>query len=307
MKRDFQKIIWAADPLEDRFLTTQSLKVLRDLSQRTKASIEPVYVLSDGLLNLALPKSDLTREFKPASERALARLVARGKIATVGKPTVLVSAPSSRGSAAEALDRYARNQNADVILVNSHGRSGLKRALLGSFAETLMLHSKTPVLIAGPNTRRLAKLDSILFPTDFSKASKRAFAKVQQLARRLGASVTIMNVVVDPIEPFVQSGAALLAGGFVSTPGIVKEIYARNKKTGEQWAAEARANGIDARAVFDVDSSSVILSILHYAGRKRFGMIAMASESGAVSAALLGSVGRGVAREAPCPVWFLRA
>ena len=74
-----------------------------------------------------------------------------------------------------------------------------------------------------------------------------------------------------------------------------------------KWAAEAQKKGLVADTAFDIDSSSVIFSILEYARKKKPGMIAMASESGAVSAALLGSVGRGVAREAPCPVWFLRS
>ncbi|MBI3556290.1 MAG: universal stress protein [Deltaproteobacteria bacterium] len=260
--KSFQKIIWAADPLEDKELRSQSIHVLRDLSKRTGARIEPVYVLSDGLLSLSVPKSELLREFKPASERALKNLAKQSRVSKLEPSTVLVSAPSSRGSAAEALDRYARSKNADLILVNSHGRHGVKRAVMGSFAETLTLHARTPVLITGPKTQAVSKLDHILFPTDFSLASRKAFVKVQELAEKLGARITIFYVVLNPIEPFVQSGAALLGGGFVTTRGYVKQVYDRQKKLAAHWAAEAQNKGLEADSAFDVDSCSVILSIL---------------------------------------------
>ncbi|MEW6057346.1 MAG: universal stress protein [Bdellovibrionota bacterium] len=306
-RKAFQRIIWAADPLEDSQIQSQGIHVLRDLSKRTKAVIEPVYVLSDGLLSLSVSKSELVRQFKPASEKALNQLAKRGNLSRLAKPTVLVSAPSSMGTAAETLDRYAKSKDADLILVNSHGRHGLKRALLGSFAETLTLHSKTPVLISGPKTTRVSKLDQILFPTDFSRESRKTFEKVQELAEKLGAKITIFHAVLNPIEPFVQSGSALLAGGVVWTRGYIKQSYERQKLLAERWAAEARKKGLAADTAFDADSVSAVRSILQYARRKKPGLIAMASESSAASAALLGSIGRGVARDAPCPVWFLRS
>ncbi len=305
--KNFKRIIWAADPLEDNKFRSHSIQVLRDLSKRTGATIEPVYLLSDGLLGLSLPKADLVGHFKPAAERALNRLAKDTKISKLAKSSVLVSVPSSRGAAAEALDRYARSKSADLILVNSHGRSGLRRAVLGSFAETLTLHSKTPVLIAGPKTKHMLKLDHILFPTDFSPASKKAFVRVMEFAEKLGARLTIFYVILNPVEVFVQSGVGLLGGGFVTTQGLVEQSQVRQRKQAAQWAATAMEKGLLADTAFDIDSSSVTQSILEYARKKKPGMIALASESSAVSAAVLGSIGRGVAREAPCPVLFLRS
>src|SRR5690348_6722692 len=111
-RKPFGRIIWAADPLEDKQIQNHSIQVLRDLSKRTGATIEPVYVLSDGLLSLSVPKTELERNFKPASEKALGVFAKRGWISKLAAPKVIVSAPSSRGSAAEALDRYAQSKNA---------------------------------------------------------------------------------------------------------------------------------------------------------------------------------------------------
>jgi nucleotide-binding universal stress UspA family protein len=305
--KDFGRIIWAADPLEDKSMQGQSIHVLRDLSKKTGATIEPVYVLSDGLLSLSIPKADLVKQFKPASERALNALVKKGKISKVSAPKVIVAAPASRGAAVEALDRYAQGKKADLILVNSHGRRGLKRAVMGSFAETLTLHAKTPVLISGPKTKHITKLDHIVFPTDFSRESRKAYEKALELAKKLDAKVTIFYAVLNTIDPIIQSSTALLGGGFVTTRGYVRQIYDKQRKQANQWVADAKTRGVVAEAKFDDDSTSVVDSVLRFAKKSKAGIIAMASKSGAVSAALLGSVGRGIARDAPCPVWFLRA
>jgi nucleotide-binding universal stress UspA family protein len=42
---------------------------------------------------------------------------------------------------------YANEQHFDLIIMASHGRSGLRRALLGSVAEYVLRHSQCPVLI----------------------------------------------------------------------------------------------------------------------------------------------------------------
>jgi len=42
---------------------------------------------------------------------------------------------------------YANDQRYDLIIMASHGRSGIRRALLGSVAEYVLRHSKCPVLI----------------------------------------------------------------------------------------------------------------------------------------------------------------
>lgn len=307
-KKASQRIIWAVDPLEDGGVKNQATHVLQDLSSRIQMSIEPVYVLSDSFMGISLPRAELARRYQPALKRIMDGIAKRGAPLRFEAPRVLVKAPSSKGAAADALDHYAQRQGADLILVSSHGRKGLKRAFMGSFAEELVLHSKTPVLISGPKTAATLALNHILFPTDFSEESRKAFNATLPLAKRLGARVTIFNSIPNPVEPIVQSGAALLGGGFVTTRGYVDLIYKEHKQKAQHWIKAARAKGVAADSDFDVGGGiSVTKSILAYARKKKPGLIAMSSESSALQAAILGSVGRGVAREAPCPVWFLRA
>jgi nucleotide-binding universal stress UspA family protein len=51
------------------------------------------------------------------------------------------------GDVATTICRVAEELPADVIIVGSHGRSGLKRMLLGSVSEHVVRHAPCPVLV----------------------------------------------------------------------------------------------------------------------------------------------------------------
>jgi nucleotide-binding universal stress UspA family protein len=48
---------------------------------------------------------------------------------------------------AESIISAATKQNADLIVMASHGRKGLKRLLLGSETQHVLTHSEVPVLV----------------------------------------------------------------------------------------------------------------------------------------------------------------
>ncbi len=50
------------------------------------------------------------------------------------------------GKPASAIARLAEDENIDMIVMGTHGRSGLSRLLMGSVAEAVVRHAKCPVL-----------------------------------------------------------------------------------------------------------------------------------------------------------------
>ena len=54
-----------------------------------------------------------------------------------------------RGDAATAICRFAEEQGADAIVVGTRGRSGLKRAVLGSVSDHVVRHAPCAVVVAG--------------------------------------------------------------------------------------------------------------------------------------------------------------
>jgi nucleotide-binding universal stress UspA family protein len=302
-----KRIIWAVDPFElDRSVKSHSLRVLEAIVKRVKAEVEPVTVISDGMLGVPLRNKETSKQLKADAEKALKSYLSHAKVSHKKDPVLLWCVPSSMGTAAESLDRYAQKRKADLILVSSHGNVGFKRAFLGSFAETLVLHSKTPILISGPHAKSVFGKSQILFPTDLSKKSKKALLRTHALAKKLNMGITLFHARPDYLDPVLQSGAALFGAGFVSVHDYAGQEDSDVRKELDKWAVLASKGGVKVNVVLDQDSRGVANSILAYAEKNEMGMIAMASESGALSATILGSIGRMVAREAVCPVLFMR-
>lgn len=61
------------------------------------------------------------------------------------------------GWPAETILGYGRENKVDLILISSHGRSGVSRWALGSVAEKVARHSDIPVLVVTPEECRAQK------------------------------------------------------------------------------------------------------------------------------------------------------
>jgi len=102
------------------------------------------------------------------------------------------------GDVAQAVLDFAQQKEIDVIVVGTHGRSGLGRALMGSVAERIFRHSPVPVLTLGPHLQRITGAGTpknILVPVDFTPASERAARYAAAIAREHNATLTLLHVV----------------------------------------------------------------------------------------------------------------
>jgi len=84
-----------------------------------------------------------------AAENRLSPLLARARRAGVRARTLLVS-----GVTHDQIVRVAESMRADLIVMGSHGRSGLSKVLLGSVAERVSGLAPCPVLIVGSRKGR---------------------------------------------------------------------------------------------------------------------------------------------------------
>ena len=102
----------------------------------------------------------------------------------------------------------------NLIVVGTHGRTGLGKLLLGSVAEDILRHASCPVLTVGPKVSGRAKLPAfrnhgsdlapveldirqILFATNFATTAQRLSQEAAWVADEFHARLTLMHVMED--------------------------------------------------------------------------------------------------------------
>src|SRR5208337_2223961 len=102
------------------------------------------------------------------------------------------------GEVWQQLERVIGEHQIDLIVLGTHGKTGLRKLALGSVAEAVFQNATCPVLTVGPCTPAdpplHAKLSHILYPTDLSPETDRAAAYAVSLAREHGAHLTVLHV-----------------------------------------------------------------------------------------------------------------
>lgn len=92
-----------------------------------------------------LPIADITDQLEDSAGRELPKIAERKEYAGLKTEEVIV-----HGEAAAEIVRVAKDKNVDLIVVSSHGRTGLGRILFGSTAEAVVRHAPCPVLVVKP-------------------------------------------------------------------------------------------------------------------------------------------------------------
>ncbi len=305
-----RKAIWAVDAFaKDDTMLRNATRLVSEWGERTGHRVQPVYVLSPSELNLSEEMSaPWLAEYEPAARRMLGQLVESTHAGrSLLPPQVITQETSSKLRTAETLSHFALKERAEAIIVTTHGRRGLKRIVLGSFAESVLLRSRVPVLTLGPETRAIPHLEHILFPTEFGTESRPALRHVTALARSLNARITFFHSVPRPIEPVFQSGVYLLGGSWVPVQAYFSAEADRIERKAAAWTHWARKQGVDANYSIDNQGTLITDAILRAAHELDCGLIAMEARSGRIAAALIGSVTRDVVRQSSVPVWVVRA
>jgi nucleotide-binding universal stress UspA family protein len=200
------------------------------------------------------------------------------------------------GVPAEAVLEVASQVGADLIVMGTHGRTGLRRLLAGSVAEAVLRRAPCPVLALSAPEPPLAggRTPTILHPTDLSDGAQAALEVARDLARDRGARLVLLHVLpvavvhcrIVPLEPDVPAVRAALEGMAwqASGPDLKYPVEVRLTQGGA-------AAGI-LRVIRETGCSLIVMGT-H--GRSGLGRL------------LMGSVAEAVVRGAPCPVLTVRA
>jgi nucleotide-binding universal stress UspA family protein len=104
------------------------------------------------------------------------------------------------------LAQMVSEHGVDLIVVGTHGRTGVRKLILGSVAESIFRQSPCPVLTIGPNADQDPKIgpERILTSTGFAPHSLRAVRYAVLLAQEMHSSLALLHVVTDPGELNVE-------------------------------------------------------------------------------------------------------
>jgi len=128
------------------------------------------------------------------------------------------------GKATDAVLRYATEHAIDLVVMTTHGRSGLARAVLGSISDQVVRRSRRPVLLARPHRHvaeehEPAAASEVLVLLDGTVASEAILEHALMLCRLMEAACTLLHVIVPELvltgvavpNALVDHGAAVAA------------------------------------------------------------------------------------------------
>jgi nucleotide-binding universal stress UspA family protein len=227
--------------------------------------------------------------------RAYVDMVARhlGERGVVSEP-ILVS-----GDAASEIVGEAQARQADLIILATHGRSGLGRWIYGSVAEAVLARSPVPLLLVrawSPELTliRAGKPAPILVPLDGSPFSEKALPLARDLARALDAEIHLVRIASSEGHAVPDQSAASPDG---DAQGAAAYLDAKIERFRHEGVRVSRSVRIGHPAV----------RIVELAGHIEAGLIVMATHGRTgLAGTLVGSTALEVLHRGSLPVVFVR-
>lgn len=142
--------------------------------------------------------------------------------------SAIIGAPNIINHPAEEILKYAENENINLIVMATHGRTGIRRWALGSTANNIARVSKHPVLLVRANTDvpRSVHMEKILVPLDGSKPGEAVIPYIEYLVSKLKSGISLLNVVEPPyhIYPYTDGLDYYGGAGIVRVPFTEEEM-----------------------------------------------------------------------------------
>lgn len=286
-----KRILVATDFSEQ---AAKALEAALSLGERQKAEIHLVHALE-----VALPLFEPYAVVVPADWVGEARKLAQEKLA---EAHAAITARGLTGTthlgdvpAAHAIADRAREIGADLVVIGTHGHTGLKHVLLGSVAERTVEYAPCSVwTVKGEGVG--TPLETIVAGSDFSDGGGAAVATAAEWARDFGAKLHLVHALQIPMP--------LIAPYEVAIPEGVIEGARREAKRQLDEVAQG-LSGVTVTT--ELATTPAHAALVDAAQRLSAGLIVTGSRGlTGLKHALLGSVAERTLRYAPCGVLTVR-
>jgi nucleotide-binding universal stress UspA family protein len=177
-------------PLDGSELAACAVPAAATLAKRTDAAIALVRVVDppDGIREMVSTADRERREHARADLVAVAARLRDDQIPT----TIAIR----QGNPVDNIVTLAGDVEGDLICMATHGRSGLRRVIVGSVAERVLHDALVPVMLIPPGvTLRSGMVDAVItVPLDGSERAEMAIPCAVSVARIFGARLELVRV-----------------------------------------------------------------------------------------------------------------
>jgi nucleotide-binding universal stress UspA family protein len=282
----FKNILFATDFSE---FSMKAMPWATALAQKSGAQLFVCHVVTPTPLAVGAPEAApyLYQAENENSARALKDLLASDNLEGLGAKSIMTS-----GTLADEISRAITENKIDLVVAGTHGRTGVRRLLLGSAVEEICRVATCPVLTVGPDLAigTNHEIKRILVPSDMSEESTRSLPHVLRLAKATGAQVTVLHVM--PEDAATNPDAKKLA-----------EPVRRSL----MHAYEFVFAGSDVKPEFVIEFGDTVETILTYARKNKANLIALGIRNAFLPGfQLRSSVAYRVISGAHCPVLTCR-
>jgi nucleotide-binding universal stress UspA family protein len=199
----FKNILFATDFSST---TELALSYAVEIARRSGATIHAVHVVQPDI-NPLVPPSEWP---KIAEEGKVFREEKRNQLEQElqGLPHEFLF---PTGNVWQNLAHIIEDKNIDLLILGTHGRTGMEKVLLGSVAERIFRQAICPVLTVGPavaskaNHAAVAVFNRILYATDFSPESLAAAPYAVSLTKGHRAELILTHSIQNPEPDNVDS------------------------------------------------------------------------------------------------------
>jgi len=296
-------------PLDRSLLAEEAIGHAAALARRCDAALDLVLVHEP--FPHVSPGDPLWREADLDSDQQYIEQIA-SELTTGAK--LAVTCAVMRGETAATICLRAKNVRADLIVMTTHGRTGMSRAWLGSVADAVMRHSSIPVLMLRPTERSRERLAArppfahVLVPLDGSATAADILSTATDFARANGADVALLRVVppVPILVPIDMTTPVAITPTIPDEPATAALAAEKKKELAEVARQLHQQIGLPVDAHVYVGERPAE-AINDFAAQHGIDVIAMTTQGRGASRLLLGSIADKVLRSSGLPVLLRRS
>jgi len=275
-------------PLDGSELAEQAIPYVEQLAQRLKSEVI--------LITVCLPGDPLERALAEYAERRAEKIQSLG----VNTRSLCIE-----GDPADSIINFTGKNNVGLIVISTHGKTGVGHWPLGSIASKVVQRSNIPVFLVRSSQPGKAPADNelgkILVTLDGSPFSEAIIPYAEKLAKNMNSEVTLLRV----IEPAKLPQLA----AYRDREKYEKDFMAKMEREAERYLDKKKTalenKGVNVNSAFLIGKP--VETILQYTEDKSVNLIALTTHGfSGITKWTYGSVASKIIEGSPKPILLVR-